>query len=373
MPRLIWSHIGCLLRPVHFIRMAFTTITRVTTSASHTEFFFVDASSSGLHTDAASLEVTTVTELIVSRLSSFLTSATSVNLISTTAISIPASKTSPVPTQTSLSDAPSSQPPASTNYNSTLIDEDHGGLSAGSKAGVALGVIIFFFLLAGSSFLIWRKRTSSSNAQNGKIGIRGRTGARSEQDIADLDMGEVITEPKPKSKSKSRLKEYFSFAFLFHKRKAGADSSLVEFEPDEAKSRRRLNMEGTAQKFELENTNTQTRVGLNDTGAIQTNDKRKEDSLREVQRHDDKAIITESNSAGPSNNVFVHTPTESYSAQGQRLADAEEIAQLEEDARRIDEEIASAERLQQLRNERSIIQSRLREVRRGSSSSLSQP
>lgn len=187
-------------------------------------------------------------------------------------------------------------------------------------------------------------------------------------------MGEVITEPKPKSKSKSRLKEYFSFAFLFHKRKAGADSSIVEFEPDDAKSRRRLNMEGTAPKFELENTNSQRRVGSDDTGAIQTNDKRyKEDSLREVQRHDDKAIITDSNPAGPSNNVFVHTPSESYSAQGQKLADAEEIAQLEEDARRIDEEIASAERLQQLRNERSIIQSRLREARRGSSSSLSQP
>lgn len=227
--------------------------------------------------------------------------------------------------------------------------------------------------MAGSIFLIWRKRTSSRNAQNGAIGTRSRTGASSGQEIADLDMGEVITEPKPKSKSKSSLKEYFSFVFLFHKRKAGADLSLVEFEPDGAKSRRRLNMEGTSQKFELENTNSQRRVGLDDTGAIQTNDKRyKEDSLREVQRHDDKAIITDSTPVGPSN-VFVHTTSESYSAQGQKLADAEEVAQLEEDARRIDEEIASAERLQQLRNERSIIQSRLREVRRGSSSSLSQP
>lgn len=174
-------------------------------------------------------------------------------------------------------------------------------------------------------------------------------------------MGEIIREPKPKPKMKLKLKRYFSFAFLLNEGKARANSPLVGFELDGARSQRRLKMEGTAQRFDLECANSQ-RPHLDNTEAMQRND-----GPRKAQRHDDMATITDG-SAGTSH-FLVPTPFESYSAQGQKLADSEEVARLEEEAKRIDEEIASAERLQQLRNERLIIQNRLREVRRGSSGS----
>lgn len=227
--------------------------------------------------------------------------------------------------------------------NFTLVGNNGDDLSAGAEAAIALGVILFVLLVIGGIFLIRRIRRPGS----------------AQLDMAVLNLGEVITDPNPKPKSK--MKKLKISAFFSHGGTSGANQSLIGLGQDKAGSQLQPSIGGTAQEV---GTITQKRLALNDLKTIQTN-------YRSVDEEGLRRTTFSSQPQEPST-IFAPTPIESHSPHLQKLANSEDIAQLENEAKRIDEQIVDAERLQQLRNERLIIQNRLREARRASLGSSSQ-
>lgn len=201
---------------------------------------------------------------------------------------------------------------ASTLIISTPTPILGGSLSEGAKAGIAVGVIISALFVIGSVFLIWRRR---NHRKNGRVNLE--------------EPGPIFTSPevveKPHELDGEEILEL--------------DSSML-YQPAE--------IDGTAAA-------TASNQGSVQNSVIVPKSDQETPTLPE-------AILEKRGTETRNSSQRQRSPGREAKTQ----AEMDEIDRLEEEKRRIDEMIADAERLEILRKQRSAIQDRIRQAKKGS-------
>ncbi|KAI9700136.1 MAG: hypothetical protein M1820_006918 [Bogoriella megaspora] len=249
----------------------------------------------------------------------------------------------------------SSSTPPTPLAQSSSSSRPSGGAKAGIAVGVVAGVIIALFL----AFFVWHRRKNSKASNNnldpeGKEVASSNSGIMSRPELPGATSSRTIVSELPGSTNRNTTA-------------AGAGEHTDTEDPVFDLLMNNSNRHESIQRFELPSQNRITRARRG-PGADLFTDETDETTpsrtpvitTRSPQR---ERTITDDSDAPE----VVPTPETVERSEASGRANEEEIKNLEDEEKRIDEELADASRVQQLKAEKAVVQARLKEARRLSS------